>query len=72
MTREQINNKQKSERVKELKKNLTVKEFNELYVGHYRGHIRKIRSVFNSTKFGCKNHGQADKALTSKIFSAKE
>ena len=51
-------NKAKGESVKNLRQSLGEQEFSERYVGDYKGHIKKLRSIFNSTEFGCKFYNQ--------------
>lgn len=50
----------------------SIEEFEERYVGKYKGHIRKVKSVFESAKFGIKNYNQIDAVLMSMIMGTRK
>jgi hypothetical protein len=51
-------NKAKGQTVKQLRSQLGVDEFNSRFTGDYKGHIKKLKSMFANTKFGLKNFDQ--------------
>lgn len=64
-------NQEKSLKAKKLRQDLGIKEYEQRYVGKFKGHIKKVKALFHNPKIQDTYTNQIDSGLANFILTSK-